>query len=411
MGRSPCCDKVGLKKGPWTPEEDQKLLAYIEENGHGSWRALPSKAGLQRCGKSCRLRWTNYLRPDIKRGKFSLQEEQTIIQLHALLGNRWSAIATHLPKRTDNEIKNYWNTHLKKRLAKMGIDPVTHKPKNDALVSSDGQSKSAAKLSHLAQWESARLEAEARLARESKLRSQSFQHHHSSSNSSQVYSAASALASTSAAPPGLVKKATAPLPPSSPQSLDTLKAWTGSSWPSTKSGEGSGGAGGSANGIAGDLESPTSTLTFSEPMNVLCENPKQMIEFVGSSGSSDSGMIKEEGEQEWKGLESSITLPEFKEGMGNNAVSFTSTFPEMTMSLEGPWTPESLRASSVHGNVENNDMEEGFTSLLLNSSGDQSLSDGGGESDKRSDYYEDNKNYWNSILNLVNSSPSESPMF
>ncbi|KAA8547968.1 hypothetical protein F0562_004397 [Nyssa sinensis] len=69
MGRSPCCDKVGLKKGPWTPEEDQMLLAYIEEHGHGSWRALPAKAGLQRCGKSCRLRWTNYLRPDIKRGK------------------------------------------------------------------------------------------------------------------------------------------------------------------------------------------------------------------------------------------------------------------------------------------------------------------------------------------------------
>ena len=45
MGRSPCCDKVGLKKGPWTPEEDQKLLAYIEEHGHGSWRALPAKAG------------------------------------------------------------------------------------------------------------------------------------------------------------------------------------------------------------------------------------------------------------------------------------------------------------------------------------------------------------------------------
>ncbi|KAK8948010.1 Myb-related protein Myb4 [Platanthera guangdongensis] len=88
MGRSPCCEKAGLKKGPWTPEEDQKLLAYIEEHGHGSWRSLPIKAELQRCGKSCRLRWTNYLRPDIKRGKFSLQEEQTIIQLHALLGNR-----------------------------------------------------------------------------------------------------------------------------------------------------------------------------------------------------------------------------------------------------------------------------------------------------------------------------------
>ncbi|ONM16919.1 transcription factor MYB16 [Zea mays] len=177
MGRSPCCDKEGLKKGPWTPEEDQKLLAYIEQHGHGCWRSLPAKAGLQRCGKSCRLRWTNYLRPDIKRGKFSLQEEQTIIQLHALLGNRWSAIATHLPKRTDNEIKNYWNTHLKKRLAKMGIDPVTHKPRSDALGTGGGggaagaqHAKAAAHLSHTAQWESARLEAEARLAREARLR-------------------------------------------------------------------------------------------------------------------------------------------------------------------------------------------------------------------------------------------------
>ncbi|VAH38795.1 unnamed protein product [Triticum turgidum subsp. durum] len=146
MGRSPCCDKVGLKKGPWTPEEDEKLLAHIEEHGHGSWRALPSKAGLQRCGKSCRLRWTNYLRPDIKRGKFSLQEEQTIIQLHALLGNRWSAIATHLSRRTDNEIKNYWNTHLKKRLAKMGIDPVTHKATNGAPVGTAADPWQGAKL-------------------------------------------------------------------------------------------------------------------------------------------------------------------------------------------------------------------------------------------------------------------------
>ncbi|OEL14109.1 Transcription factor MYB39 [Dichanthelium oligosanthes] len=177
MGRSPCCEKeAGLKKGPWTPEEDQKLLAFIEQHGHGCWRSLPGKAGLRRCGKSCRLRWTNYLRPDIKRGKFTLQEEQTIIQLHALLGNRWSAIATHLPKRTDNEIKNYWNTHLKKRLAKMGIDPVTHKPRADAAggaaggASSGARYRAAAHLSHTAQWESARLEAEARLAREAKLR-------------------------------------------------------------------------------------------------------------------------------------------------------------------------------------------------------------------------------------------------
>ncbi|KAK1288836.1 Transcription factor MYB39 [Acorus calamus] len=135
MGRSPCCDENGLKKGPWTPEEDQKLIQYIQKHGHGSWRALPKLAGLNRCGKSCRLRWTNYLRPDIKRGKFSQDEEQTILHLHSILGNKWSAIAANLPGRTDNEIKNFWNTHLKKKLIHMGIDPMTHRPRTDIFAS------------------------------------------------------------------------------------------------------------------------------------------------------------------------------------------------------------------------------------------------------------------------------------
>ncbi|CAL5411137.1 unnamed protein product [Camellia sinensis] len=133
MGRTPCCEKNGLKKGPWTPEEDQKLIDYIRKHGYGNWRTLPKNAGLQRCGKSCRLRWTNYLRPDIKRGRFSFEEEETIIQLHSILGNKWSAIAAQLPGRTDNEIKNYWNTHIRKRLLRMGIDPVTHNPRLDLL--------------------------------------------------------------------------------------------------------------------------------------------------------------------------------------------------------------------------------------------------------------------------------------
>ncbi|KAK9268481.1 hypothetical protein L1049_000232 [Liquidambar formosana] len=133
MGKTPCCDKNGLKKGPWTAEEDQKLIDYIQKHGQGRWRILPKNAGLKRCGKSCRLRWTNYLRPDIKRGRFSLEEEDTIIQLHCILGNKWSAIAARLPGRTDNEIKNYWNTHIKKRLLRMGIDPVTHSPRVDLL--------------------------------------------------------------------------------------------------------------------------------------------------------------------------------------------------------------------------------------------------------------------------------------
>ncbi|KAK4263482.1 hypothetical protein QN277_028881 [Acacia crassicarpa] len=246
MGRSPCCEKVGLKRGPWTPEEDQKLVAYIEQHGHGSWRALPSKAGLERCGKSCRLRWTNYLRPDIKRGKFSLQEERTIIQLHALLGNRWSAIAAHLPKRTDNEIKNYWNTHLKKRLAKMGIDPTTHRPKVDA----GGLGSSS--LSHMAQWESARLEAEARLVRESKL---------------QLGSSSSLF--PSAKPARLVLNRILARP-SVPPCLDVLKAWQ-NSWTSLPTAEDKNTRMHSMYALmlaAADdnLESPTSTLSFPDPI-------------------------------------------------------------------------------------------------------------------------------------------------
>ncbi|XP_062005981.1 transcription factor MYB20-like, partial [Rosa rugosa] len=128
MGRQPCCDKVGLKKGPWTAEEDKKLISFILTNGQCCWRAVPKLAGLLRCGKSCRLRWTNYLRPDLKRGLLSEHEEKMVIDLHAQLGNRWSKIASHLPGRTDNEIKNHWNTHIKKKLKKMGIDPLTHKP-------------------------------------------------------------------------------------------------------------------------------------------------------------------------------------------------------------------------------------------------------------------------------------------
>ncbi|KAK9091494.1 hypothetical protein Sjap_024671 [Stephania japonica] len=128
MGRQPCCDKVGLKKGPWTAEEDKKLINFILTNGQCCWRAVPKLAGLLRCGKSCRLRWTNYLRPDLKRGLLSDVEEQMVIDLHARLGNRWSKIAAHLPGRTDNEIKNHWNTHIKKKLKKMGIDPLTHQP-------------------------------------------------------------------------------------------------------------------------------------------------------------------------------------------------------------------------------------------------------------------------------------------
>ncbi|KAK1437861.1 hypothetical protein QVD17_03661 [Tagetes erecta] len=131
MGRSPCCEKAHTNKGAWTKEEDDRLISYIRAHGEGCWRSLPKAAGLLRCGKSCRLRWINYLRPDLKRGNFSEEEDELIIKLHSLLGNKWSLIAGRLPGRTDNEIKNYWNTHIRRKLLNRGIDPATHRPITD----------------------------------------------------------------------------------------------------------------------------------------------------------------------------------------------------------------------------------------------------------------------------------------
>nr|GEX13633.1 hypothetical protein [Tanacetum cinerariifolium] len=198
MVRAPCCEKIGLKRGSWAQEEDEILVDYINKNGgYGNWRSLPKLAGLLRCGKSCRLRWTNYLRPGIIRGPFTPEEQQLIIQLHAILGNRWTnylrpgiirgpftpeeqqliiqlhailgnrwaAIAVRLPGRTDNKIKNFWNSQPRKRLISMGLDPQTHQP--SCLGASPKGLPSSSSTSHMAQWEIARLEAEARLSMDS----------------------------------------------------------------------------------------------------------------------------------------------------------------------------------------------------------------------------------------------------
>ncbi|KAE8730967.1 MYB108 protein [Hibiscus syriacus] len=113
---------MDLVRGPWTVEEDFKLINYIAFHGEGRWNSLARCAGLKRTGKSCRLRWLNYLRPDIRRGNITLEEQLLILELHSRWGNKWSKIAKHLPGRTDNEIKNYWRTRVQKHAKQLKCD-------------------------------------------------------------------------------------------------------------------------------------------------------------------------------------------------------------------------------------------------------------------------------------------------
>ncbi|XP_039067105.1 transcription factor MYB108-like isoform X2 [Hibiscus syriacus] len=125
-------DHMELRRGPWTVEEDFKLIEYIATHGEGRWNSLARCAGLKRTGKSCRLRWLNYLRPDVRRGNITLEEQLLILELHSRWGNRWSKIAQHLPGRTDNEIKNYWRTRVQKHAKQLKCD-VNSKQFKDAM--------------------------------------------------------------------------------------------------------------------------------------------------------------------------------------------------------------------------------------------------------------------------------------
>ncbi|KAK4488541.1 hypothetical protein RD792_004305 [Penstemon davidsonii] len=109
-------DEMGdIKKGPWKAEEDEVLINHVKKYGPRDWSSIRSKGLLQRTGKSCRLRWVNKLRPNLKNGvKFSAEEERTVIDLQAQFGNKWAKIATYLHGRTDNDVKNFWSSRQKR---------------------------------------------------------------------------------------------------------------------------------------------------------------------------------------------------------------------------------------------------------------------------------------------------------